>query len=189
MTHHDLFGKTIMVTGASRGIGSAIASHLASLGAQVAITYTSKPDLAMQVSAGLPGSGHLVVPLDLNDESSIQGAFDATLEKFGRLDGLVNNAGLTHDQLLLRMKAEDFDKVVQSNLRGTFLCTRIASKIMIKARLFTSRASLVRPATLAKPTTPQARPVSKRSARAWLSSWLAETSDPIAWPRALSKAT
>ena len=134
MTHHDLFGKTIMVTGASRGIGSAIASHLASLGAQVAITYTSKPDLAMQVSAGLPGSGHLVVPLDLNDESSIQGAFDATLEKFGRLDGLVNNAGLTHDQLLLRMKAEDFDKVVQSNLRGTFLCTRIASKIMIKAR-------------------------------------------------------
>lgn len=127
-------GKAILVTGSSRGIGAAIASRLASEGAQVAVTYSSSPDAAEKVISSLPGTGHLLLKLNIADEASVTTAFDEIVAKFGKLDGLVNNAGITRDQLLLRMKTEDFQAVLDTNLKGTFLCTRAAIKMMIKAR-------------------------------------------------------
>jgi 3-oxoacyl-[acyl-carrier protein] reductase len=127
-------GKVILVTGGSRGIGAGIAQRLASEGAKIALTFTSRPEAAEEVAKNLPGSGHLALALDVKSEDSIDNTFKVVLEKLGALDGLVNNAGITKDQLLLRMKAEDFDQVLQTNLRGTFLCTRAATKIMLKAK-------------------------------------------------------
>jgi 3-oxoacyl-[acyl-carrier protein] reductase len=127
-------GKTVLVTGSSRGIGAGIAAHLAREGARVAITYSSNSAAAENVLAALPGQGHLCLKLNVSDEASVQAAFDEIAKQFGQLDGLVNNAGITKDQLLLRMKAEDFQSVIDTNLKGTFLCTRAAVKMMIRAR-------------------------------------------------------
>lgn len=129
-----LEGKKILVTGSSRGIGAGIVRVLASEGAQVAVTYSSSEDAARKVIETLPGSGHMLVKLQVNDEESVQQAFDKVLKEFGQLDGLVNNAGITKDQLLLRMKVADFEQVLDVNLKGTFLCTKLAVKAMMKAR-------------------------------------------------------
>ncbi len=127
-------GKAILVTGSSRGIGAGIARRLAGEGARVAVTYSTKPDLAQAVVESLPGEGHLALQLKVEDEVSVQAAFETVLSHFSRLDGLVNNAGITRDQLLLRMKTDDFQAVIDTNLRGVFLCTRAAVKVMLKAR-------------------------------------------------------
>ncbi len=127
-------GKKILVTGSSRGIGAGIARKLASEGATVAITYATNPDSAEKVRESLPKGDHLLLKLNIADEASVAAAFDEIATKWGQLDGLVNNAGVTHDQLLLRMKTEDFQSVVDTNLKGTFLCTRSAAKMMLKAR-------------------------------------------------------
>jgi 3-oxoacyl-[acyl-carrier protein] reductase len=129
-----LDGKKIIVTGSSRGIGAGIVRLLASEGAQVAVTYSSSEGPAREVLASLKGEGHLIVPLQVADENSVQSAFAKVLEKFGELHGLVNNAGITKDQLLLRMKEEDFQSVIDINLKGTFFCTKLAVKTMMKAR-------------------------------------------------------
>ncbi len=131
-------GKTALVTGSSRGIGAGIAKDLAAHGARVAITYSSSPDAAKAVLASLPapltGSGHLCIQMNVSNEASVQAGFLEINEKFGQLDFLVNNAGITKDQLIMRMKAEDFQAVIETNLTGTFLCTRAAVKMMLKAR-------------------------------------------------------
>jgi len=127
-------GKAVLVTGSSRGIGAAIARRLAAEGARVAVTYSSKPEAAEQVMESLAGEGHICLQLNVADEASVQAAFDEALKAFGKLDGLVNNAGITRDQLILRMKAEDFDAVINTNLKGTFFCTRAALKAMVRAR-------------------------------------------------------
>lgn len=129
-----LESKIILITGGSRGIGHGIALYLAEKGAQVILTYNSNPEAAEETVKKLKGSGHTALQLDVKNEESVDTLFKSILEKYDRLDGLVNNAGITKDQLLLRMKAEDFDQVIQTNLRGTFLCTRAASKLMLKAR-------------------------------------------------------
>jgi len=134
MTTLKLQNKCILVTGGSRGIGAGIARRLAEDGAQVALTYTSRPEAAEEVVSSLAGSNHLAIELNISSEESVDAAFKKMLEKYGRIDGLVNNAGMTRDQLLLRMKSEDFDQVIQTNLRGTFLCTRSAVKLMLKAK-------------------------------------------------------
>lgn len=126
--------KKILVTGSSRGIGAGIARLLAHEGAQVAITYSSSEAQAREVLASLEGTGHMMVPLQVSDEESVSKAFAAVLEKFGQIDGLVNNAGITKDNLLLRMKADDFQSVMDINLKGTFLCTKAVIKPMMKAR-------------------------------------------------------
>ncbi len=129
-----LSGKKIMVTGSSRGIGAGIARLLADEGAHIAITYSSSEGPARDVLASLKGTGHMIVSLQVADEASVSAAFAKVLETFGTLDGLVNNAGITKDQLLLRMKQEDFQSVMDTNLKGTFLCTKLAVKTMMKAR-------------------------------------------------------
>lgn len=126
--------QTALVTGSSRGIGAAIAARLARDGARVAVTYSSSPDAAQKVVESLPGSGHICLQLHVGDESSVEKSFAEAVEKLGKIDFLVNNAGITKDQLLLRMKAEDFDKVIETNLKGVFLCTRAAAKLMLKAK-------------------------------------------------------
>jgi 3-oxoacyl-[acyl-carrier protein] reductase len=127
-------GKKILVTGSSRGIGAGIARKLASEGASVAVTYSSNPGSAEQVMSSLKGDGHLLIKLNISDEASVTAAFEEISTKWGKVDGVVNNAGVTRDQLLLRMKTEDFQSVVDTNLKGTFLCTRAAAKMMLKAR-------------------------------------------------------
>lgn len=129
-----LKGKRVLVTGASRGIGAGVAQKIADLGARVALTYTSRPEAAEAVLKSLSGSGHMVVNMDIANSQSVESGIAEVLKQFEGLDGLVNNAGITRDQLLLRMKDEDFDAVVQTNLRGTYLCTKAVAKTMLKAR-------------------------------------------------------
>jgi 3-oxoacyl-[acyl-carrier protein] reductase len=131
---NELRNKKIFVTGGSRGIGAGIVKILAQKGAQVAFTYSSREDAAQQVLKSLPGEGHFFLPMDIKDETSIQKAVETVLEKFSEVDGVVNNAGITKDTLLLRMKADDFDQVINTNLRGTFLVTKAFLKSMLKAR-------------------------------------------------------
>jgi 3-oxoacyl-[acyl-carrier protein] reductase len=133
-TSDRLQGKQIIVTGGSRGIGAGVVKVLAAQGAKIALTYTSRPDAAEEVRQGLPGQGHLAVAMNVADPVSVQQGFDQILQAFDRVDGLVNNAGITRDQLILRMKDEDFDSVIQTNLRGTYLCAKLAVKLMLKAR-------------------------------------------------------
>ncbi|MBK7892629.1 MAG: 3-oxoacyl-[acyl-carrier-protein] reductase [Bdellovibrionales bacterium] len=128
-----LEGGRILVTGSSRGIGAGIAIWLAAEGAKIVVTYSSNEEAAQKVVAELPGSGHICLPLNVADEGSVEALF-AKIGETGGLTGLVNNAGITRDQLLLRMKADDFDSVIATNLRGTFLCSRAATKMMFKAK-------------------------------------------------------
>ncbi|NJL26303.1 MAG: 3-oxoacyl-[acyl-carrier-protein] reductase [Calothrix sp. SM1_5_4] len=130
----DLKGKRIVVTGSSRGIGAGIARTLAAQGARVAVTYTSSAKEAEAVVAGLPGEGHLLTQLNVTSADSVSRAFDTILKAFDGIDGLVNNAGITRDQLLMRMKDEDFDAVLQTNLRGAYLCSKAVMRPMLKAR-------------------------------------------------------
>ncbi len=131
---NQLAGKKVFVSGGSRGIGAAIVQTLAARGAQVAFTYSSREDSAQKILSSLPGRGHFCFQMKLDDEASVDSAVQTTMAAFGTIDGVVNNAGITKDGLLLRMKSEDFDSVVHTNLRGTFLVTKGFVKTMIKAR-------------------------------------------------------
>ena len=86
-------------------------------GARVAFTYTSQPDKAKKLLEDLPGEGHSIFKMDISDEASVKGTMTEILSDFNSLNGLVNNAGITSDHILLRMKTEDFDRVIQTNLR------------------------------------------------------------------------
>lgn len=130
----NLNGKKIIVTGGSRGIGAAIVQSLAEAGAQVAFTYSSKEESAKNVLSSLKGEGHFYVQMDVSQEDSVNKGLEQIQTKWSEIDGLVNNAGITKDGLLLRMKADDFDQVIATNLKGTFLLTKLVSKIMMKAR-------------------------------------------------------
>jgi 3-oxoacyl-[acyl-carrier protein] reductase len=134
MSGNSLQGKKIVVTGGSRGIGASIVKLLADEGAQVAFTFSSREEAAQQVAHTLKGEGHFYIKMDVANEQSVNEAVEHILEKWSDVDGVVNNAGITKDQLLLRMKAEDFDSVVSTNLRGTFLVTKAFTKSMMKAR-------------------------------------------------------
>lgn len=130
----SLKGKKIIVTGGSRGIGAQIVQYLAREGAIVAFTYSSKEEAAAAVAKQLPGEGHFFMQMNISDESSIEKTMGEIQQKLGEIDGLVNNAGVTKDQLLVRLKTEDFDQVINTNLRGTFLVTKHVAKAMMKAR-------------------------------------------------------
>lgn len=130
----DFSQKVALVTGSSKGIGAGIAKKLAEAGAHVVVTYSSSSKSAEELVATLKSGDHMCLHLNVADENSVNSVFAKVVEKYGRLDFLVNNAGITKDQLLLRMKPEDFDSVIATNLRGVFLCTREAIKLMIRAR-------------------------------------------------------
>src|SRR4051812_7988420 len=112
----NLNGKRVIVTGSSRGIGAGIATRLAAQGARVAVTFSSNEEAAQKVLAGLAGEGHMLLKLDVTSAASVEKAFEEALRAFDGIDALVNNAGITRDQLLMRMKEEDFDAVITTNL-------------------------------------------------------------------------
>lgn len=128
--------KVAIVTGASRGIGRAIARELAKFGASVVVNYASSSQAADELVSEITQAGGSAIALaaDVSKEEQVDALINAAIEKFNRLDILVNNAGITRDTLLLRMKPEDWQAVIDLNLTGVFLCTRAASKIMLKQR-------------------------------------------------------
>lgn len=127
-------GKTVIVTGSTRGIGNVIAVQFASLGANVMLSGTS--DSVHTVADSLKEKGFSVAGYsgDLSTPVAAQGLIEKTLETFGSLDILVNNAGITCDKLLIRMEEEDWDKVINANLKSAYLCTKAAVRIMMKKR-------------------------------------------------------
>ena len=133
----QLQGKVSIVTGASRGIGRSTALALASEGANVVVNYASSSSAADEVVAEIAamGSEAIAVAADVSKTDQVEALVNAAMEKWGRIDVLVNNAGITRDTLLLRMKLEDWQAVIDLNLTGVFLCTRAVSKIMLKQRL------------------------------------------------------
>jgi 3-oxoacyl-[acyl-carrier protein] reductase len=131
-----LSGQVALVTGASRGIGRAIAESLALAGATVVVNYARSPEAAEGLVATITAAGGQAWShqADVADEPAVEAMVKAVLEKEGRLDVLVNNAGITRDGLLMRMKTADWQSVIDLNLTGVFLCTRAVSRSMLKAR-------------------------------------------------------
>ncbi len=131
-----LSDRVAIVTGASRGIGRAVALALAAEGANVVVNYARSGEAAEQVVAIITEAGGkaLALQADVSQPDQVDALIKETMDKFSRVDVLVNNAGITRDTLLLRMKPEDWQAVIDLNLTGVFLCTRAASKIMLKQR-------------------------------------------------------
>lgn len=129
-------GKVALVTGASRGIGRAMATTLAASGHRVAVNYAKNRQAADEVVAQITAGGGEAVALqaDVGDESAVNDLFAAVEEAFGPPLVLVNNAGTTRDQLLLRMPTDDFDSIIETNLRSVFLCTKAALRGMLRAK-------------------------------------------------------
>ncbi|WP_445626842.1 3-oxoacyl-[acyl-carrier-protein] reductase [Nostoc sp. DSM 114167] len=128
--------KVAIVTGASRGIGRAIAIELASQGAIAVVNYANSSAAAEAVVTEITAAGGqaIAIQADVSKGDQVDALVNAVTEKFSRVDILVNNAGITRDTLLLRLKPEDWQAVIDLNLTGVFLCTRTVSKIMLKQR-------------------------------------------------------
>lgn len=135
MTQH-LSNQVALVTGASRGIGSAIALALAEAGAKVVVNYARSSQAAEGIVQKITDQGGEAVAIqgDVSDPEQVQTLVKEARSQWGSIDVLVNNAGITRDTLLLRMKLEDWQAVINLNLTGVFLCTQAVSKIMLKQR-------------------------------------------------------
>lgn len=131
-----LKGKNALVTGASRGIGRTIALELARQGANVAVNYAGSEEKAEAVVEELKKFGvkAFKIQADVSRETSVKAMVKEVINQLGSLDMLVNNAGVTRDNLLMRMKEEEFDEVIQTNLKGVFLCTKAVTRQMMKQR-------------------------------------------------------
>lgn len=128
--------RVAIITGASRGIGRACAFALATEGAKVVINYASSSVAAEEIVTEINAAGGnaLALQADVSKSEQVDALVDNTIAKWGRIDILVNNAGITRDTLLLRMKLEDWQAVIDLNLTGVFLCTKAVSKIMLKQK-------------------------------------------------------
>lgn len=131
-----LQGKSALVTGASRGIGKAIALELAKQGANVAVNYAGSEAKAQAVVEEIEQIGvkSFKVQADVANESDVKDMMKDVITQFGSLDILVNNAGITRDNLLMRMKEEEFDQVINTNLKGVFTCTKSVTRQMMKQK-------------------------------------------------------
>ena len=129
-------GRVALVTGGGRGIGRALAVRLANEGANVAISYRSNDTAAEEVAEEVRMAGALceIFKGDVASPEDVDALFKGVGEALGRVEILVNNAGLTRDTLMMRMKESEFDEVLRTNLKGTYLCTRAALRPMIRAR-------------------------------------------------------
>ena len=132
----SLVGRCALVTGDSRGIGRAICLELAAQGASVALCYAGSEEQAMETVRGCERLGVRALALRCNvrRENEVQAMITSVQDALGRIDILVNNAGVTRDGLLLTMKEEDFDAVLDTNLKGTYLCTRCVVRTMMRQR-------------------------------------------------------
>ncbi|MEL7037991.1 MAG: 3-oxoacyl-[acyl-carrier-protein] reductase [Cyanobacteria bacterium J06592_8] len=135
-TLQHLKEQVAIITGASRGIGRAIATALASQGANIVVNYASSSTAADELVSEITSAGGNAIALqaDVSQADQVDTLISSVMEKWGRIDILVNNAGITRDTLLLRMKPEEWQAVIDLNLTGVFLCTRAVSKIMLKQR-------------------------------------------------------
>ena len=131
-----LTGKTAIVTGGSRGIGRAIALCLAEEGANVAVIYAGNTAAAEETQKAIAEKGGqaIAIQCDVANEDAVTAMMKQVKEQFGSIDILVNNAGITRDGLLMRMKTSDWQAVLDTNLTGTFFCTKAVTKIMMKQR-------------------------------------------------------
>lgn len=129
-------GQVAIVTGASRGIGRAIALQLAAEGANVVVNYAGNEAKALEVVAEIQALGReaFAVQANIGSGEEVEAMVKQTVETFGRVDILVNNAGITRDNLLMRMKEEEWDAVINTNLKGVFLCTKAVTRQMMKQR-------------------------------------------------------
>ncbi len=132
----SLKSKNALVTGGSRGIGRAVCIRLAAMGAHVYINYVSNPDAAEETRQEIIGAGGTaeVIAFNVADTAQAEGAIKQLIKDAGSLDILVNNAGITRDGLMARMKEGDWDAVLDTNLKGAFICAKAASRAMIKKR-------------------------------------------------------
>lgn len=132
----DLAGKTALVTGSSRGIGRAIALELANRGARVIVNYRTGAEAAERVCAAIAATGGQAraIAADVSQSADVERLFAEATAAFGAIEILVNNAGIARDNLLLRMSDDDWDAVLDTNLRAAFLCTRAALRGMLRAR-------------------------------------------------------
>jgi 3-oxoacyl-[acyl-carrier protein] reductase len=131
-----LAGKTALVTGASRGIGRAIALKLAEAGANIVVNYAGSEGAASETVAQVKALGRdaIMVRANVSNSEDVAEMFKAALDHFGTIDILVNNAGITRDNLLMRMKEEEWDEVIDTNLKGVFNCLKAATRPMMKQR-------------------------------------------------------
>lgn len=128
--------KVAIVTGASRGIGRAIALELAEKGANVVVNYANNTEKAEEVTQKIQALGRKAICLkaDIRDEKQMKELVKEVVQTLGRLDILVNNAGVTNDNLIMRMKEDAFDEVIDTNLKGVFNCTKAVSRQMMKQK-------------------------------------------------------
>jgi 3-oxoacyl-[acyl-carrier protein] reductase len=133
---YDLDGRVALVTGASRGIGRAIAERIGRAGAQLVVNYQSSAEAAAEVVSAIEMCGRPAAAFqaDVSQSAQVDALVEFTLARFGHLDILVNNAGITRDTLLLRMDEDTWDAVLDLNLKGTYLCTRAALRTMLRQR-------------------------------------------------------
>ena len=131
-----LTDQVALVTGASRGLGRAIALELAKNGADVVVNYAGNKELAQEVVEEIKSLGRKAIDIqaDVSSEEQVQNMVKQVVSEFGRLDILVNNAGITRDNLIMRMKEEEVDQVINTNLKGVFLCTKAVTRQMMRQR-------------------------------------------------------
>lgn len=131
-----LEGKIAVVTGGSRGIGREIALTLAGYGATVVVNYNGSKEKAQEVVDTLKSQGKeaIAIKASVSDSKEVESMIKEVMEQFGRIDILVNNAGITKDNLMMKMTEEDFDAVIDTNLKGTFYCMKQVYRIMLKQR-------------------------------------------------------